>query len=128
MYVSIEIYKSKISKPLLGKSEITKLEFSKLETLSNYGSTFEAAFLILSIFGVFLVFTKKYKPLLKSYIVIQLTFLISILTLNNVLAWAFDAPIGNMTQLLFIPFILVFGVLVYFVIKGIFRVLGIKEM
>lgn len=128
VYVSIEIYKAKISNPLLGNSEVTKLEFAKLETLSNYTSTFETAFLLLSIIGTFLIFIKRYKPLLKSYIVIQLTFLTSILILNNALAWIFDAPTGNMTQLLFGPFTLLLGVLIYFVIKGISRVLGAKGM
>ncbi|WP_432355726.1 hypothetical protein [Sporosarcina sp. A2] len=128
IYVAIEIYKSKISEPLLGKSEITKLEYYELENLSNYSSTFEAIFIILAIIGTSLAFTGKYKPLLKSYIVIQLTFLISICSANAILAWIFDAPSGNMTQLVMGPFLLIFGTLIYFVIKNTYRILIVKRI
>ncbi|WP_210467927.1 hypothetical protein [Sporosarcina sp. 6E9] len=128
IYVAIEIYKSKISKPLLGKPEITKLEYSELVNLSNYSSTFEVIFIILAIVSAALVFTGKYKPLLKSYIVIQLTFLISIYSVNLILAWILDAPSGNMTQLLIGPFIFTFVILIYFVIKNSYQILIAKRM
>ncbi|MBO1914058.1 hypothetical protein J4G37_55740, partial [Microvirga sp. 3-52] len=66
--------------------------------------------------------------LLKSYIVIQLTFLISIYSVNLILAWILDAPSGNMTQLLIGPFIFTFVILIYFVIKNSYQILIAKRM
>jgi len=114
VYVSIEIYKSKISEPLLGKPNITKLEFSKIETLSNFAYYFEVAFLIVSIIWTSLLFLKKYKPQFKKSIFIQLSFLIIVFIFNYTLSWIFDAPVGNLTQLLFGPLGYVIGAIIYF--------------
>lgn len=120
VYVSIEIYKSQISKSLVYKSKMIELAFSKLVTLSNYTLVIETAFLILSLMGLVMMFIKMYRPLLASCLVIQLVFLTSMLTLNNILAWVFEAPVGNMTQLLYAPFVLVLAILIYFVVKNTF--------
>lgn len=127
IYVSIEIYKSQISKSLVNKSEITELVFSKLVTFSNYALIFEFVFLLLSLASVVIMFIKTYRPLLVSYLVIQSLFLMSLFVLNNVLAWIFDAPVGNMTQLLYVPFILVFAVFIYFVVKKTFLKTELKN-
>ncbi|TFJ90658.1 hypothetical protein [Lentibacillus salicampi] len=116
-YVSIEIYKSKISKPLLENSKITQLEFAKLESMSNYALLFETAFLIISVIWTLLMFTKKYEPTIKSSIPIQLLLLVSLLILNCTLSWLFDAPIGNLTQLLFGPIVFTSGAVIYFLLS-----------
>ncbi|WP_210468482.1 hypothetical protein [Sporosarcina sp. 6E9] len=120
VYVSIEIYKSQFSNSLVKNTEITELTFTKLATLSSYALIFEMVFLVLSLVGIAMIFIKIYRPLFLSYVVIQLVLLTSMLALNNVLAWAFDAPAGNMSQLLFVPFALVFAALFYFVVKNTF--------
>jgi magnesium-transporting ATPase (P-type) len=119
-YVSIEIYKSQFSKSFVNKSDITEVAFSQLITLSNYALVFESVFLLLSILGVVMMFIKMYRPLLASYLVIQLLFLTSVLMLNTTLAWTFGAPVGNMTQLLYAPFVLAVVTLIYFLIKNTF--------
>lgn len=120
VYVSIAIYKSHISKPLLGQSHITKGEYSQLENLTNYTTFLEIVFILLILIGTFLIFTNKHKRLFNSYFVIQLTFLIAIAILNRVLAWIFDAPAGDLSQNLIIPFIIMFFVLMYFIIRRLF--------
>ncbi len=120
-YVSIEIYKSTVSKPLLGKLEITQGEFTKIRTLSNYASFFEIAFLIIIIVYITMIFIKKYKPFLKGSILIQLTALISLFILNYVFAIVFNAPVGNLTQLLFIPLLITLGVTIYLIFKSLLR-------
>ncbi|MBP1968374.1 magnesium-transporting ATPase (P-type) [Virgibacillus natechei] len=118
-YVSIEIYKAKISEPLLDKSGLTHLEYSKIELLSHYARIFEGIFITLAIISIFVLFIKKYKGLLKSYIFIQLLFLISIFILNSVLSTSFGVIVGNTVRNLIGPFILLIGVLIYFVITKI---------
>lgn len=117
-YVSIEVYKAKISEPLLVKGEITKLEFLRLETLSSYTSYFESTIIVLMFISVFLVCTKKYRHLLRSFIAIHLAYLVTFLLLGNALSWIFVAPVGNLTQQLIFPFILILGVLFYFIINS----------
>ena len=119
VYVAIEIYKAKISKPLLLKAEITQLEFMELATLSTYAYYFESALATLSVIGVFLIFIKKYRPFLTSFIVIQLAYLVALFMLSNVLSWIFVAPIGNLTQHLIAPFILTVGMLIYFLVTTV---------
>lgn len=116
-YVSIEIYKSSVSEPLLGRTGITQAEFSKLETISHYALFFENAFLIVSIIWAVLMFSKNYMPSLKGSIFIHLSLLIVLFMLNCALAWIFNAPIGNVTQLLLGPLVLVFGALFYFLLN-----------
>lgn len=120
-YVSIEIYKSTVSKPLLDKLELTHNEFAKLVTLSNYASFFENAFLIIVVIYSIMAFTKKYEPFLKDSILIQLTSLSILFIFNYVLAMIFDAPAGNLTQLLFIPLVITFVGIIYFMLKTLFR-------
>lgn len=120
-YVSIEIYKSQFSKSFVNKSDMTEVTFFKLVTLSNYALFFEIVFLFLTILCVVMMFIKMYRPLLASYLVIQLLFLTSVLVLNNTLAWAFEAPAGNMTQLLYAPFVLAVATLIYFFVKNVFQ-------
>ena len=119
-YISIEIYKSKIVEPLLGKSNITKLEFSKIETLSNFAYYFEVSFLIVSIIWTLLLFSKKYKPQFKKSIIIQLSFLILVFIFNYTLSWIFGAPVGNLTQLLLGPLVFVIGAIIYFTLSSHF--------
>ena len=116
-YVSIEIYKSKISEPLLLKAEITQLEFLRLETLSTYAWYFESAIIVLMFISVFLICTKKYHNFLKEFIAIHLVYLVTFLLLGNALSWIFVAPVGNLTQQLVFPIILILGALVYFITK-----------
>ncbi|MHA6261549.1 hypothetical protein ACXYMX_16940 [Sporosarcina sp. CAU 1771] len=121
-YVSIEIYKSQFIKSFVNKVDMTEVAFSKLVTLSNYALVFESVFLLLSILGVVMMFIKIYRPLLASYLVAQLLFLTSVLVLNNTLAWVFEAPAGNMTQLLYAPFVLAVATLIYFFVKNAFLI------
>ena len=105
---------------LVKNIEITELTFTKLATLSSYALIFEIVFLVLSLVGIAMIFIKNYRPLFLSYVVFQLVLLTSMLALNNILAWAFEAPAGNMSQLVFVPFALVFAALFYLVVKNTF--------
>ncbi len=123
VYVSVVIYKSKISKPLLGQGIITEQEYSQLQNLTNYTSFIEVVFIILALVSIFLIFTKKHKCLLKGYFVIQLTFLIAMFTINVMLAWMFDAPSGDMSLNLIGPFLILFWAFIYFIFKKTYRIL-----
>lgn len=123
LYVSIAIYKSKISAPLLGKSNITADEFAEVLSLTKYTSFLEVVFIALSLGTILLVFTKKYKQLQKSYVVIQLIVLISIFLINEVLAWIFNAPAGDVSQNLIGPFAMTFWFSVYLIIKNTYLIL-----
>lgn len=127
-YVSIELYKSNISKTLLAKAEITQVEFAKIETLTNYAITIDTAFIILTIGSIVFMFLKKNRPKIKSANLFLLTFLIVLFVLNMVTARIFDAPIGNITQLLYIPIIIVFVVYIYLVIRNTSRKFEVEEI
>lgn len=119
-YVSIEIYKSIISEPLLFKNEITQSEFAEVQTLSNFAYFFEISFLILSIIWTLFMFSKKYKYSLRRSLFIQLLLLIALFILNCTLSWLFDVPVGNLVQLLFGPFVFVIGALIYVTLSYFF--------
>ena len=120
-YVSIEIYKAKVSEPLLVKAEITQLEFLRLETLSSYAWYFESAIIVLMFVSIFLICTKKYRHFLKGFIAIHLAYLVTFFLLGNALSWIFVAPVGNLTQQLVYPILLILGVLIYSIIKRSFK-------
>lgn len=119
IYVSIEIHKSKVAK-LIPSSELTSLEFERLEAISHYALIFEFAFLILSIFWTLILFTKKYKPFFRTSILIQCCSLLLLFVFNYALAILFDAPTGNLTQLIVLPFMVVIGAVLYFFIRKSF--------
>ncbi|MUV38956.1 hypothetical protein JNUCC1_02828 [Lentibacillus sp. JNUCC-1] len=118
-YVSIEIYKSKFTQPLIGKSHITEAEFSKFETLSNYAYYFESAFLIVSIVWTLLMCSKKYQLSFKSGMIAQFTLLFVWYVVNSILSVLFKAPIGNLTQLLWLPIVFAVVGVVYFVLSNL---------
>src|SRR5699024_9201641 len=122
VYVSIVLYKSKIIKPLLAKPTITEQEFFQLQNLTNYTYFLEVVFIILALIGTFLIFTKKHKRLLKSFFVIHLIFLMAMFILNQSLAWMFDAPSGDMSQNLIGPFLIMFWVFIFLIIKKAYHV------
>lgn len=119
VYVSIEIYRANIIKPLLEKSGLTRGEYTKVASLSRYAEIFERVFIVLAVVSVFLLFMKKYKPLIKSYMYTQLIFLTSLFVLNMILSKSFDVPAGSAVLNLITPFALLIGVFIYFVIKTI---------
>jgi glucan phosphoethanolaminetransferase (alkaline phosphatase superfamily) len=119
VYISIKLYKSNISKPMLAKSEITQAEFARLHTLSNYALSIESSFLIVLIITMIIMFSKKHKSLIYRSLVLLLSFLILLLAVNIVATQIFDAPIGNNVQLLFVPILLVAGVFIYVVLRKI---------
>ena len=56
-YISIEIYKSILSKPL--GPTITQSEFSRISTLSDFAYLFEVAFILVSLTWILLMFIKR---------------------------------------------------------------------
>lgn len=126
-YISIEIYKSIISEPLLLKAKITRLEFLKLETLSTYAWYLESAIIVLMFASVLFVCTKKYRSYLKSFIVVHLVYIGVFLLLGNILSWIFVAPVGNLTQQLIYPIMLLLVVLLYYIITVSTRKLRVSH-
>ncbi|KHF39235.1 hypothetical protein [Halalkalibacter okhensis] len=127
VYVSIEIYKSHISEPFIVNAELTQVEFNQLHLLSNYAFIAEVGFLILLIVCNLLMFKKEKKPFFKDFILFQLLMFTGLFLLNTALAWLFNVPIGNMTQILFAPFTVVMMVLIYFLIESFLRRREVKE-
>ncbi|MDT8860382.1 hypothetical protein N0O92_09060 [Alkalihalobacillus sp. MEB130] len=126
-YVSIEIYKSSMSQPMVSGSTITEAEFSRLSTLSQYALILETAFLILIILNICLTITKRNKLVLIG-ILLHLGFLIVLFSVNTVIAAIFHAPVGNMRQIVYIPFIIVGGAASYVVLRHVMAKRGVFSL
>ncbi|MFB9973188.1 hypothetical protein FPQ10_08530 [Allobacillus sp. SKP2-8] len=113
-YISIEIYKSILSKPL--GPTITQSEFSRISTLSDFAYLFEVAFILVSLTWILLMFIKRNRTHFIQHAGIHASLLISLFVINYILSWSFNAPVGNLTQLLYGPFVFVIGAMIYFVL------------
>ena len=54
--------------------------------------------------------------------------LISLFVINYILSWSFNAPVGNLTQLLYGPFVFVIGAMIYFVLTELLSKIRYKKV
>ncbi|WP_143484600.1 hypothetical protein [Halalkalibacillus sediminis] len=100
-YVSIETYKSEINKPLIEKSGLTKSEFLEAHSLTILANNVEIALVVLALLGVWVIYLKKYRPYMGSFLISHIIFLAAIFLMGTVVAKIFDAPVGNLTEIVF---------------------------
>lgn len=121
IYVFIEIKKNRLIQPLLTKSEINQLEYSQINSFSNSSFFFETTFIIFTLLMFLIIFRKKYRIVLKTGVSLLLIYFSMLFLLNSFLSWLFNAPLGNLTQILTLPFIILLLIIIYYVVIIITR-------
>lgn len=123
LYVLSEVNKPNIIKSMgyditeYSVFQVSQSEVERLSRISNYSHLFESAFIIISLLCIILLLTKKVRPFFRSLMFIAFSFFLFLYILNITLAILFDAPQGNLIQLLLIPSQFLFLVGIYGFIK-----------
>lgn len=84
--------------------QVSQAEVEKLSMVSNYSLQLESTFIILSLLCMLFLLTKRARPFFTSLVIMTFSFFSVLFLLNIGLAVIFEAPQGNLTQLLVIPF------------------------
>lgn len=122
-YVTAEINKPNVLKSMgydITESsvfQVSKAEIERLSAVSNYSLQFESAFIIISLLCMIFLLTKRVRPFFTSLIIMTFGFFSILFLLNISLAAIFEAPQGNLTQLLVIPFQLLVLTCIYGFLK-----------
>lgn len=123
LYVRAELYKPNIIKSMgyninaYSAFQVSQSEVESLAAVYNYTLLFESAFIIISLSCILFLFSKKVRPFFKSSLIMTFIFFLFLFLLNIILAIFFDAPQGNLTQLLLIPFQFLFLASIYGFVK-----------
>lgn len=119
IYISIEIIKPSVLESLgydfteTSVYQVTHAEIRQISAIANYSLLFETAFIILAIVCMLLFFTKRFRPFFTSLMIMTFSLLSLLFILDVVLAMIFDAPQGNLTQLLIVPFQFLMAACIY---------------
>lgn len=124
LYVGGKLYGYHITKDFSNGDAISESTASLLHSIWQYTAVFETVFIWTSFIGALMIFTWKYRFLLKSYLLMQLAFFIVLGVINSALAWIFSVDMLNMLQNLFYPFVFLLAVFIYFLFKNIFRAMN----
>jgi len=114
-YILLDSYRLNKSDYWITKSNLTQEDIQSISQLAAWQSIFEVMFLALFIIvASIIVFpNRKDKQMLKRFLFVHISLFMTILLLSYSLAFVTPSPIGNLTQPLITPTLLLGIILIY---------------
>lgn len=122
-YVISEINKPNILKSMgynITESSVYKVSLQEIEritSVSDFSMYFEITFIIISLFLIIFLLTKRVRPFFTKLVIMILCFFLCLFIINTGLAAIFEVPQVNLTQLLILPFQFLVIIFLYGLIK-----------
>lgn len=127
-YVCLETYKFKLNEPFssLGNSlslikETYPLDFIISTNISKVNNIIVYLIFCINLFCLIMLINKKFNVNAKQFLTIHIAFLFFASIISYVLSIIFLAPIGNLIEQLLTAYLITFIVLIYYILKTVYR-------
>lgn len=121
IYLYFEESKSQYVQGHLLEGMIEMHQYQHLTQISKVTSLLELLIVLIYLSYLIKAFIKKDRLSIKEFLVINFIFLSFLFIINYLISIIFSAPIGNLTQQLFIPYGITFAILIYFTVIMVYK-------
>lgn len=120
-YISFEVFRTRFIEDNILTTGLEKIQIEVLLTISLITSSSEVLLILLSLAYLIMTYYKSDKPSIRFFIFFNFSFYTGLFLISYIVSLAFLAPIGNLSQQLFIPFSLIMIGSIYFAGNIFFR-------
>lgn len=115
IYMTFEVFRAQFIENNILTTGLEKSQIDLLSTISIITSSSEVLLILLSLAYLMMIYYKSNKPSIRFFNFFNFSFYTGLFLFSYIISLAFLAPIGNLSQQLFIPFFLTVIGSIYFV-------------
>lgn len=121
IYLYFVVHKSQYAQKNSLEGTIEIYHYNYLANISKITNFLESLIMLICPFYLTRVIIKKDKIKIRQFLIIHFALLIGFTFISYLVSIVFSAPVGNLTQLLFIPYEITFIVSIYFVVNMFYK-------